>query len=105
ATCGAKEVHRVDAEAAVLGSFLQRRRHRQVLECLDDLPRALVLEARCERAVRQQILLRRIEVDDQEDSAEELEELAELVEHLLEEEVVGLDRSEEHTSELQSREN
>src|SRR5690606_41009754 len=83
----------------------QRRRHRQVLECLDDLPRALVLEARCERAVRQQILLRRIEVDDQEDPAEELEELAELVEHLLEEEVVGLDRSEEHTSELQSREN
>src|SRR5690606_42156295 len=64
----AQQIHGIDAEAPVLRGFLQRRGHRQVLERLDDLPRALVLEARGEGAVRQKVLLRRIEVYDEEDA-------------------------------------
>src|SRR5690606_42085743 len=40
---------------------------------------------------RQKVLLRRIEVYDEEDAAEQLEQLAELVENLLEKEIIRLD--------------
>ena len=86
-----QEVHGVDLQASLVGGGLERAAHGQVLEGLDDAQRVLLLEARLQAPVRRQVALGRVEVDDQEDAAEQLEQLVEFGEDLLEEQVVGLD--------------
>src|SRR5262249_4372512 len=76
---GAQAVDRIDGEPALLARLLELRAHRKLLEGGDDARRIAPLEARAELAVRPEIVLGRIEIDDEEDAAEQAQELVELV--------------------------
>ena len=87
---GTKQVDGVDLESSRVGRVLERLAHRQVLERIDDAQGVFLLEARYQRAVGGEVALGRVEVDHEEDAAEEVQEVLELSEHLLKEQVVRL---------------
>ena len=76
---GAEQVHRVDLQPPVVGGALEGRAHGEVLEGVDDAEGVLLLEARHQGPVRGEVALGGVEVDDQEDPAEQLEQVFELL--------------------------
>jgi hypothetical protein len=67
----AEQVDGEDAQAAVLGGLLQGGGHRQALERLHYARRVALLQAGHQTPTRLQVLLGRVDVDDQEDPAEQ----------------------------------
>ena len=88
---GLQQIHGVDLETTLFRGGLEGRGHGEGLEGLDDALGVGLLEARAQLAVRGEVALGGVDVDHQEDAAEQLEQLVEFLEDLLEEQVVGLD--------------
>ena len=88
---GVHQVHRIDAQATLVGGGFQGRAHGEVFKGLDHADRVVAFQAGHQGAVGHHVALGAVQVDHQEDAAEEVQQFVELVEDLLEEQVVGLD--------------
>ena len=88
-TGGLKQIDRINSQTPLVPGPLQLCIHRKALERIDDPLRIATLETRAEFPIRLEVLLRAVEVYDQENAAEKAQKVGELVEDLLEKQVVG----------------